>query len=446
LSYGKQILSTIKHLAIVCVALILACGSTIRAAAQEPESEAAAWLARQTWQQKYKVCFDPHGQPLPDKLRDLVAEVEARRAAIGDTSSWEQLALLNTLEGAHRNLREWQQAEASAQMLLATLTADRARMNTPQAQAQADWYRWLTNKDLAGISGMQQRWGIAVHSYLTWVWLEAVQYYAPYVGVAYGVLVLWWLTGWTNPTVRAARWEWFWLALFAASPLLFLLIVLGTNLIASAFLDGNPFANLALEPLYPRNIAISSTVWVVLLLGFSIGFRRSQWWHQKPGDEGASSTDTVTASAMSLRKSRRLMLYAAVMLLGWALHHVNNERWFVNVAFYLPENLAWWRNTGRADADWIYNTVFKVTVGSWVEELFFRGILYAYARRIFGVGFAMVFSASVFAAWHGPYDQFLYHFWGGIVFAVQYEVSGSLIPSTVTHSLHNLLVYVGSRP
>jgi membrane protease YdiL (CAAX protease family) len=80
-------------------------------------------------------------------------------------------------------------------------------------------------------------------------------------------------------------------------------------------------------------------------------------------------------------------------------------------------------------------------VGPIAEELFFRGILYGFLRR-WGVVVAVVVSTGVFVLGHPisqgfPVPQAL----GGIVFALAYEIEGSLMTPIVIHVLGNLALY-----
>jgi membrane protease YdiL (CAAX protease family) len=75
------------------------------------------------------------------------------------------------------------------------------------------------------------------------------------------------------------------------------------------------------------------------------------------------------------------------------------------------------------------------------EELFFRGILYGFLRR-WGVIVAIVFSTLIFVLCHPinsgiPVTRLL----GGILFAVAYEISGSLIVPITIHGLGNLAIF-----
>jgi membrane protease YdiL (CAAX protease family) len=80
-------------------------------------------------------------------------------------------------------------------------------------------------------------------------------------------------------------------------------------------------------------------------------------------------------------------------------------------------------------------------VGPIAEEIFFRGILYGFFRR-WGVVVALVLSTVVFVfthpSHHGvPVTQVV----GGVVFAVAYEVEGSLMTPITIHILGNMAIF-----
>ncbi len=75
------------------------------------------------------------------------------------------------------------------------------------------------------------------------------------------------------------------------------------------------------------------------------------------------------------------------------------------------------------------------------EEVFFRGILYGFFRR-WGVVVALVFSTLLFVfphlGTHGlPTTQII----GGILFAIAYEVGGSLMVPITIHALGNMAIF-----
>ena len=80
-------------------------------------------------------------------------------------------------------------------------------------------------------------------------------------------------------------------------------------------------------------------------------------------------------------------------------------------------------------------------VGPLAEEVFFRGMLYGFLRR-WGVVVALVVSTLMFVLAHAifpgiPLPQVV----GGIVFAVAYEIEGSLMVPITIHVLGNLAIF-----
>ena len=78
------------------------------------------------------------------------------------------------------------------------------------------------------------------------------------------------------------------------------------------------------------------------------------------------------------------------------------------------------------------------------EELFFRGIIYGFFRR-WGVIVALVLSTGAFLLAHSLKGGFpITQLAGGILFAVAYEVEGSLMAPIVIHVLGNLSIFTFS--
>lgn len=79
-------------------------------------------------------------------------------------------------------------------------------------------------------------------------------------------------------------------------------------------------------------------------------------------------------------------------------------------------------------------------IGPLAEELFFRGILYNYFRR-WGVFSALLASTLPFVLLHPLQAAIISQAIGGIVFAVAFELEGSLwVPITI-HAMGNLAIF-----
>lgn len=79
------------------------------------------------------------------------------------------------------------------------------------------------------------------------------------------------------------------------------------------------------------------------------------------------------------------------------------------------------------------------------EEVLFRGILYGYSRRVFGVKAALVISAASFGVFHFNPVQGIYAFIMGLVFAWYYEVTGDFKTPVLMHMLCNTIPYLLTR-
>ena len=86
--------------------------------------------------------------------------------------------------------------------------------------------------------------------------------------------------------------------------------------------------------------------------------------------------------------------------------------------------------------------IFAVAVAPLMEELIFRGVLFAFFERLVGLRFAIVGTAALFAALHVP------EYWGAwnhaflilvvaVVLSLARGITGSLTPSVILHLMFN---------
>jgi membrane protease YdiL (CAAX protease family) len=74
-----------------------------------------------------------------------------------------------------------------------------------------------------------------------------------------------------------------------------------------------------------------------------------------------------------------------------------------------------------------------------LEEIVFRGLLYGTLRRRLAWPLAAAVSAAVFAAAHGyGVAGFGSVFASGLMWAVAYEKTGSLVPGIAAHAVNNM--------
>jgi hypothetical protein len=85
-------------------------------------------------------------------------------------------------------------------------------------------------------------------------------------------------------------------------------------------------------------------------------------------------------------------------------------------------------------------------VGPIAEELFFRGALYGVLRRSFSVPQAVLVTSLFFAALHdGGAALPVIPFTGGVVFALLFEKTGSLLAPMLVHGAGNLALLLLPR-
>ena len=91
--------------------------------------------------------------------------------------------------------------------------------------------------------------------------------------------------------------------------------------------------------------------------------------------------------------------------------------------------------------------VFAIAVAPFLEELIFRGVLFAFFERLVGLRFAIAGTAALFAALHVP------EYWGAwnhaflilvvaVVLSITRGITGSLAPSVILHLTFNASMIV----
>ena len=91
--------------------------------------------------------------------------------------------------------------------------------------------------------------------------------------------------------------------------------------------------------------------------------------------------------------------------------------------------------------------MFAVTLAPFMEELIFRGFIFAILEKTFGVTTAVVTSATLFALSHVP------EYWGawnhvllvslvGLVLSLTRARTGSVTPSIVMHTAYNFVLVI----
>lgn len=161
-----------------------------------------------------------------------------------------------------------------------------------------------------------------------------------------------------------------------------------------------------------------------LLVPAALGYRQALGFQLVPG--GLARLALAVPAVLGVG-------FVGDWVLGWGAEWLELESHWTE---WFDADLVW----GDQDV-MIVSLVEYVLIAPVLEEVVFRGLLYATLRRQFGLGLSAVMSSAVFALAHGyGVLGFASVFWSGIVWAWVYEKTGSLLPGLLGHALNNLLV------
>jgi uncharacterized protein len=145
---------------------------------------------------------------------------------------------------------------------------------------------------------------------------------------------------------------------------------------------------------------------------------------QPPPDQARLSRMTVILVSLSLIGELLIAVIVSVfhLKIDWTDGLLEELLW-----------APWWAVFGTA--------VDSIIWAPLVEEVAFRGVLYATLRTKMSMAPAALLSAGTFAVVHG-YGMIGWAsvFWSGIIWAVAYERTRSLWPAILAHGVNNLLV------
>jgi uncharacterized protein len=164
-----------------------------------------------------------------------------------------------------------------------------------------------------------------------------------------------------------------------------------------------------------------------LFLPAGVGLTRGLGWLPAPGGRRALfwTTGLLVGMGTAIDLAVGLLSEATGMSSHWT-------EWF-------DEDLAWGRPL-VAGASLLGTVVFAPVF----EEIVFRGLLYATLRRRLSWPLAAALSAAIFALAHGyGAAGFGSVFASGLLWAIAYERTGSLLPNTAAHVLNNVAAAVG---
>lgn len=396
-------------------------------AQRQPE---ASYATMESWRSEYIHCFDRSGEPIVGQLRSFVNRLtsELGRSSVS-RSTTEEDYYQALLADAYTHLGNWKEAEPIVRRLAART------MSWKQAEQ--------TYQKLAGIYAMQRRWLLACNYYGRWVGINYLHRVFPMLFLSLGWLALWRLDKGDLSSTNFSGTHRRRLLLLAFTPLIFSIVTDGLMRINSYLIAGNTGEALVSIHVHRLCILMYEIEWMLLVL-IVVHLVRKFGWLSQITDEHSTLQETILPDGQSSERRRisKVGLFALVTLLGCALTVFSKSGDYLGVVTSREtyQVFAQWRH--RPDLLQITELIFIAVISPIVQELYFRGIVYAYARNCMNIGFGLVFSSVIFAGVHLDNDHFAALFLAGVLLALQYEVAKSLLPSILTHSAVNFISYV----
>lgn len=187
-------------------------------------------------------------------------------------------------------------------------------------------------------------------------------------------------------------------------------------------------------------------VWCAMVLPV-VPFVAKRWWGARPAELGLAKPREGSFRWFVKFSVAVGAGYLVLGLVGILVHHYV-RRWLGIRPEAAAEAIR--RNGGIA-----MMLLASLVAAPLTEELTFRGVLYPALREKLGVGWAVLISATIFAAIHPlqagvffvPVTQFL----GGLIFAWSYEKTRSLVYPVIFHAIGNagvaaLTLVAATRP
>lgn len=385
---------------------------------------------------KYYACFDRYGDSLPAKLNDLVAHLRQEQERF-EQNNQDPRVVLPYLIRSYVDLGKWKEAKQTIHEMLAPQQRS-AHVDRVYLDERAIEDAEFANLHLAGMSSTQRDWRMALVYYSRDLALRLAYTVLPITCLCWGWLLLWRLPGGLPGADRLHPGTLRPLLLLGLIPLFFFAfdsIVQPLNSLLIAGNVGTVFVNLHTGLL--DNI-LSDIEFIVCLVVFAVIARKRGWLRESDAQGPAPATDPETS--IPPRRTVRLLVIAGATALGLLYVAILVDRyWLVKV---LTDWSASWQSVSRANGYWVVNVFIGDVLGSWAQELFFRGVVHRYARQAGGLGFGIVYSSLIFAGLHLNLYDFTELFWDGLLLAGLYEITRSLWAPTVVHSTHNILATV----
>jgi len=211
--------------------------------------------------------------------------------------------------------------------------------------------------------------------------------------------------------------------MFAGMPLI---IQFGSAIFGHNFLDNIGHRNVALFVTLFINLSVCSYVFYIVYVER----------HQSISALGLSLVNVSNNVKQGIIKY--LITLPLIMLAGFVINLISNY-YGVNPEM---QDVVKWILEEKSLFILISLLFFGIIIAPLIEEIIFRGFLQSALKNYFGERYAVLVSASLFAAVHMDIFAFFQILILGILLGYLYEKTQTLAASVVVHILHNSLTLV----
>lgn len=191
-----------------------------------------------------------------------------------------------------------------------------------------------------------------------------------------------------------------------------------------------------LNNITPRSLILFISLFVNLLICAYVLYIVCIQYHQSIAALGLSVTNLFSNIKQGIK--RYLITLPLIMLAGFIINLISS---------YYGQNpemqdVVRWVLEEKSLFILVSLIFFGIIIAPVIEEIMFRGFLQPALKNSFGRRYAVVVSASLFAAVHMDIFAFFQIFILGMLLGYLYEKTQTLVASIVVHILHNSLTLV----
>ncbi|MGC8668468.1 MAG: CPBP family intramembrane glutamic endopeptidase [Chthonomonadales bacterium] len=370
----------------------------------------------QQWWGEYQQCFDVWLRPDAFRLRALASRMKGEMVLATNPRA-DRVEAAAIVAAAGTELREWPDAERAVNTVTQLMRSAQA---SPSEQAR--WEQWA-NYRLFAIRAEQGDWAGGTYYLVRADWPRYVHSLLPMTAICVAWALLWLLS---TPGTRDQRKRILQLVLLSCVPACLALTYDGFPLVLSAIIYGNAGASAAFRhsDLVVRSAAMP--MWSLAMLAIAAFFSRTL---PNPGRE-TPGCPSLQSESEPRAFSPRNALWRAILAVSLIVFMT--EAFAADLPGAIRKLFSWAFVLQPSHGLPLIGNGLMIPPG---EEVLFRGVIYARLSELYSDWFAILFSASLFAASHSVSSQFRWLFWLGVLQAVLFKITRSVYPCIAAHGL-----------